>query len=326
MNLEENTSLFRESFKGFNKDDVAAFIQKLSKDYTENEEKYKDKILKLTEENNAKIQEIKNLNAGSAAISETEEKLKEKIGLLSAELGELTAETEKLNNLLKTSAADADKYKEDANKLLSEVRSKDAEIIELKKSGSGSESAESEQIIKDLQDANAETVNGLSEQVAELSAKIEIINGEKDDALRSIDAVKAEKDIIIEDLSNQLEQNKAKVDDEKKIYENITADLGSIIYSAKKTAEDMVEKATADTNDMYEKAKSEADDIITRANIKKMSIIEENERNIAQFKEKYNLIKTEHEKVMESFNALSEKYSANLLETAIAIESISNSI
>ena len=63
MNLDENTGLFRESFKGFNKDDVAAFIQKLSKDYADNEEKYKERIAKLTEENNAKSEELKSISA-----------------------------------------------------------------------------------------------------------------------------------------------------------------------------------------------------------------------------------------------------------------------
>ena len=47
MNLGENNNFFRESFRGFNKDDVAEYIAKLSKDYAANEEKYKEHITKL---------------------------------------------------------------------------------------------------------------------------------------------------------------------------------------------------------------------------------------------------------------------------------------
>jgi chromosome segregation ATPase len=342
MNLEENTKFFRESFKGFNKDDVAAFIQKLSKDYADNEEKFKERIAKLTAENKAKTEEIEHLAAGSAAaLSESEESMKQEAEQLSIRLNEKIAETEALNQSLKSSAADVDKYKDDVNKLLSEVRSKDAEIIELKKNAENPENSggetenlkikytellkinedlkykleDSAKTAKESHGENVETVNELSAQIAGLSAELEEIKSEKDESLRNLDAVTAEKDVIIEDLNNQLEQNKARIEDEQKIYENITADLGSIIYSAKKSAEDIIAKA-----------KNESEDIISRANIKKLAILEENERNIDQFKEKYNFIKSEHEKIIEGFKSLSANYSASLIDVKEAIENISKNI
>ena len=311
MNLDENTSFFRESFKGFNKDDVAAFIQKLSKDYADNEEKYKEKIARLTSENNAKIREIENLAAGSDFTEQ-----------LSVQLNEKNAEIENLSILLKTSTADADNYKDDVNNLINEIRLKDAEILELKKTASASETSgeetanlktknaelakinedltyrleEAAKLIRESRGANSETLNELSTQSAELSAKIKELKSEneeliyeKDKAQRALDSVKAEKDFIIKDLRGQLEQNKtSNVEDEQKIYENVTADLGSIIYSAKKTAEDIVARA-----------KSEAESIIEQANIKKRTIFENNEQQFVKLRETYNFLKTEHEKVRE---------------------------
>lgn len=346
MNLDENTNFFRESFKGFNKDDVVAFIQKLSKDYSDNEEKYKERIAKLIAENKVKTDEIENLAAGSAAVvNEAEEKHKK-------EINEINAEIENLNQSLKSSAADVEKYKDDVNKLLSEVRLKDAEIIELKKITANSE-ASSEEIenlkikytellkvnedlkykleeavktAKESRGENAETVNELSAQVAELSVSLEEVKRERQDALHTLDAVKAEKDVIIEDLQNQLERSKSKIENEQKMYENVTADLGNIIYSAKKTAEDITSKAKIEAEDILAKAKTEAEEVVTHANMKKLAILEENERSIEQFKNKYNFIKAEHDKIIESFQVLSVKYSASLVEIKGAIENISKNI
>jgi cell division septum initiation protein DivIVA len=357
MNIDENKSLFRESMRGFNKDDVAAFIKKLSKDYADNEDKYKERIVKLTAENKAHAEEIEHLAAGSAAaVNEAQENLQKETERFAAQLNEKNSEIENLNNSLKSSAANIDKYKDDVNRLLSEARSKDTELIELKKNAENSSASEASEalalsdeienlkikhtellknnedlkyrleeaakIIKESRSANDETVNELSEQVAELSAGIEemkcanqALEQKNDDILRNLDALTAEKDVIIEDLQNQLEQSKSKTEDEQKMYENITADLGSIIYSAKKSAEDITSKA-----------KSEAEDLIARANIKKLAVLDENEQNIAMFKEKYEFIRTEHEKVSENFKLLSEQYSADLLEIKNAIEEIDKNI
>ena len=299
MNLDENTSLFRGSIKGFNKDDVAAFIQKLSRDYAENEVKYKERILALTEENKAKSLEIENLSA---------ESLKKDVSDIS--ISEKNSEIELLNNLLKTATADADKYKDDVNKLLSELRSKEAEIIELKKLALVTESSA---------DAEISAKSGLSEQVAELSLKLEDIKIEKE-------TLALENQIIIEDLKNQLEQNRAKVEDEQKMYENIAAELGAIIYSAKKTAEDVGSKAKSDADELLAKAKSEADDIIARANMRKLALFEETERSTAQLKEKYNYIKAEHNKVIEGFGSITGAYAESLAGIKEAIDNISDNI
>ncbi|MCL2100002.1 MAG: hypothetical protein FWH24_06165 [Oscillospiraceae bacterium] len=313
MNLDENTSFFRESFKGFNKDDVAAFIQKLSKDYADNEEKYKERINKLTNENNAKIKEIEDLITKSSSTDRISEQLYEK-----------NTEIENLNNLLKTSTSEVDKYKEDANKLLSEVRAKDAEIIELKKAASVSENSGSKNEsefnakIEELKKEKDNVLQAANNALKEKDATLQTANNalkEKDAALQNTGALLKEKDAIISELRNRLENNKATTEDEQKIYETVTADLGNIIYSAKKTAEDIIEKA-----------KGDAAEVIEQANLQKHKILENNERNFAKLKETYAFIKTEHNKIIENFNAFTSKYSSALLETKNIIDNIGNNI
>ena len=339
MNLDENIGLFRNSLNGFNKDDVTMFIKKLSKDYADNEHKYKERIAKLMEEDSTKAQELKNRSADLADAAQAVQKLQKEVEELSAGLNSRNDAMQELNDRLNASSAQADKYKDDANKLLSELRAKDAEIIELKKSASMAESAgadsvagelesltdklgRAEQALKESQDASSDIIDELSRRVEQLSATAEKSgreNAEKDALIEARDAE-------IKDLTSRLEQSQTKTDDEQKIYENITADLGVIIYSAKKSAEDILTKAAAESEELLAKAKSEADDIITRANMKKLATLEENERSIAQFTEKYNFIRAEHDKLTEGFNALSGEYSAGLLEIAAALEGISSKI
>ena len=336
MNLDENIGLFRNSLNGFNKDDVTMFIKKLSKDYADNEHKYKERIAKLMEEDSAKAHELKSRSADLAEAAQAVQKLQKEVEQLSAKLTSQDAAMQELNDQLKASSAQADKYKDDANKLLSELRAKDAEIIELKKSASiaessgadagsaesGDSAANLEQALKESQDANADIINELSRQVEQLSAAAEKSSREKAEK----DALIEERDAEIRDLTSRLEQSGTKTEDEQKIYENITADLGVIIYSAKKSAEDILAKAASESEELLAKAKSDADDIITRANMKKLATLEENERSIAQFTEKYNFIRAEHNKLVEGFNALSGEYSASLLEVAITLDEISSKI
>jgi DNA repair exonuclease SbcCD ATPase subunit len=301
MNTQEPTKFFRESLKGFNKDDVTAFIKKLSRDYTENEEKYKERIAGLTAANKAKDDELEETVArltesNKVALRSNEEAFLKERDFQFQELKKKNAELEKqaesMKLLVKSSAADMDKYKDDANKLLGEVRSKDAEIIELKKSAEEA---------RESGGAGSEMFNELSAQIAELSA-----GNEK---------LRAEKDAVIADLENRIEQGKEKFENEQKMYESITADLGSTIYSARKSAEDITAKALA-----------EAEDIIARANAKKLATLEENEKNNAQFREKYDFIKNEHEKIIGHFRHITEKYSSKLLEIGDAINNISEKV
>ena len=295
MKIEENNNPFRESLKGFNKNDVVSYIQRLSRDYGNKEDKYKDDISKLT--------------------------------------------------------LDVDKYKDDVNKLLGEVRSKDAEIIELKKSAEldsaldaeiealklecaelrknneelqlqnaelQSKLDESAKMITGASDANSQVINELRKQIAELSETIQQKNAvirEKDETIDRKDAIIDEKNTIIEDLQSKRVYDHIQSADEQKIYENVMSKLGSVVYSAEKSAEEITAKA-----------KSEAEDIIARANMKKLAVLEENNKINAEFKAKYDFMKAEHEKITESFKLMSEQYSAKLLEMNAKINNISKSI
>ena len=296
MKVDENNGPFRVSLKGFNKSDVVAYIQKLSKDYAAKEDKHKDEISRLT--------------------------------------------------------VDLDKYKDDVNKLSSEVRVKDAEMIEFTKNAKAnsvsgeeiealklecaellktneelkSQLDESAKMITSASGANTQAVNELTAQVAELSAEVQQKSAEirekdeviyrKDAEIQSKDKVIDEKNAIIEDLNDKITHNStAQLADEQKVYESIMSKLGNIVYSAEKSAEDITAKA-----------KSDAEDIVAHADMKKLAILEENSKISAEFGARYDFIKSEHEKIAESFVLMSEQYSAKLLELQAKLDNISKSV
>ena len=299
MKIDENNSPFRDSLKGFNKSDVVAYIQRLSRDYGSKEDKYKDEISKLT--------------------------------------------------------LDIDKYKDDVNKLLSEVRSKDSELIELKKETEAnsafneeiealklegeelrknneelqtknaelqSKLDESAKMLAGASDANLQAVNELSEAVQKknimLKEKDELLD-RKDEEIKARDSVIDEKNTIIADLKSKSihdsTQPQAQSADEQKIYEQVMSKLGSVVYSAEKSAEDIIAKAKAD-----------AEDIIARANMKKLAVLEENNKINSELKARYNFIKVEHEKISEGFKLMSEQYSAKLIELQGKLDNIGKGI
>ncbi|MCL2774286.1 MAG: hypothetical protein FWD71_13175 [Oscillospiraceae bacterium] len=412
MNLEENNNFFRESFKGFNKDDVAAFIAKLSKDYSENEEKYKEHIAKLTADNKTKADELNKLyldrenysqNTDSLISSEElediEKKYKEDLDKLAADVREKDDMINSLMQSLKDVSASEKKYREEMNKLIDEVNEKN-DIIENLKQAVAAANANSQNIlpavssVSSVSSISAEEIDALKEKYTEvlrineelkykieenerklrdagnispdmvnqLSAQLSISESEKlfllgllkkitvslginanlenaskvshipENVIKEIEdkidilARFKEKSVQLEierenliaernDLKDRVEKYKVSAPNEQKMYEAVTAELGGIVYSAKKSAEDIVTRA-----------KGEAEDIIARANMKRLSLLEENEKNIAEFKEKYQLIKREHLNVVAKYKEMSDRYSLRLAEVEEAIENISNSI
>ena len=424
MNLEENNNFFRESFKGFNKDDVAAFIAKLSNDYTENEKKYKEHIAKLTVDNKAKTDEINRLNAELADLSrrggsslsnyappsegyispehlgEIERKYKEELDKLSTEIYE---KDQRINNFTRslTDVSESEKkYREEMNNLIDEIHEKNTLIEELRKSSSATVLAapvpiitsdeidslkekytevlrvnqdlhrkieENEKKLREAAILNPDMANQLSAQLAISESEKLFLIGMLKKIVNSLDITSVnmenvtkisqipestlqdienkisslshyksnstdyqrEKDgfiMQITDLKQQLERASQQqlqqqpvvtpvAPSEQKMYEAITAELGGIVYSAKKSAEEIVAKA-----------KNESEDIIARANMKRLSILEENERHISDFKEKYMTIKKEHETIILKYKEMSDRYTMRLSEVEDAIDSICNNI
>jgi cell division septum initiation protein DivIVA len=144
----------------------------------------------------------------------------------------------------------------------------------------------------------------------------------------------AEHKKTIESLETELAELKIKpeeegpvvLSDEQKIYESITADLGGIIYSAKKTAEDITAKAKSDAENIMDHAKFEAEETINGASVKKEAVIEENRKNMKEFKEKYEFIRKVHADMVQKYEEISQDYASRLSEIQDTINILYDSV
>jgi len=373
MNLGENNNFFRESFRGFNKDDVAEYIAKLVRDYGANEERYKEYIAKLTMELKTKTDELSNFTPETEnrtaqlqfqlQLEEIEQKHKDEISRLVNELNEKDTTISNLQIQLESNkttvsegldASEILKYQELIVNLSKEIE-RLKEEIEKSESVQADQSAQSNILVLN------ETINQLSIQMAECeSEKLYLLNMlKKIMYVLEIESVKdrnieyalnisdiAPKTIISDeidaglltviklkeklsalesenaDLKIKVEEKLVVLTDEQKIYESITADLGGVIYSAKKTAEDINAKAVAEAENIIVNAKSEAESIIGNAYAKKETVLEENRKNMAEFKRKYGFIKKEYEDMMQKYKEITENYMLHMAD----IEGIINII
>ena len=382
MNLGENNNFFRESFRGFNKDDVAEYIAKLSKDYTVNEEKYKEHIAKLSAELKAKTEEADSLSFDgvtrqTASIDdETERKYKDEISRLTDELDKKTVELNKkelelsqkdikLNAMqiqLDLGGIEAEELMEQKeiidsmNEEMEELRGKyealESEAASLRSSADEPKidydavnqvtyklaESESERLflldllkktipaldiesLKDKDLTNASVVSDIaskSEIAGEIEKKLASLNGLKDRA-EQLEAENAA-------LKDELDKNMVARSDEQKMYETVTADLGGIIYSAKKSAEEMLSKAKTEAETIVGDAKIDAAYIIDDANARKEAISEDSRKNIAGLREKYETVKKEHENMVRRYEEISESYAAGLYELGDKINGVCDSV
>jgi len=360
MNLGENNQFFRESFRGFNKDDVAEYIAKLSKDYTANEEKYKEHIAKLTAEIKAKTDEIDDFSSEKenrmVAVDEIEQKYKDEINRLANELNDKNIEINNMQSGIAsgefTESEEIAKYQEIITNLSSEIEqlkiekdeSDKQEFAQYDQSGEISETvtqlsfqlAESESeklfllnLLKkfisalDIESARGKDVEYAS-NITDIAPKAAI----SEEIANELDGLLALKERIGEleaknaELSDRVGKNKVAPADEQKMYEAITSDLGGIIYSAKKTAEDSIAKARLEADDIVAKAKFEADKIVSDANTEGAEIRAENKRNMAEFRDKYAIIKKEHEDMVQKYKEIYDNYMLHMSE----IEGVMNVI
>jgi len=187
MNLGENSNFFRESFRGFNKDDVAEYIAKLSKDYTANEDKYKEHIAKLNADLKAKT---------------------DSIGVLEADIERLTYESYGdetpivQNNLAEETER---RYKDEINSMQNELVEKEEAITALQtRLASGVEAAAYES--REEIDKYKEAMNGMAKEIEEFKEKCEELAHEAS-ALRNAEP-EIDKDAVNQ-LSLQLAANES---------------------------------------------------------------------------------------------------------------------
>ena len=350
MNIGDNNPFFRERFGGFNKDDVAEYIAKLSKDYSANEEKYKEHIAKLNAELKAK-----NDGTGNGEISRMAEELKQKDIKISAmqvqlDLGGIDTEelieqkdmidslTEELEELrekheaLETEAAGLRGGEPKPDSVLnSEAEALNQLAFQLAES-------ESERLflfnllkkfvsalnIESARDKDIEHASDISDIAPKSEIALEIENGLG--ILAGFKEKAAELESENAGLKEDLAANRTAQSDEQKMYETVTADLGGIIYSAKKSAEEILIKAKTEAENIISEAKLEAEYILEDAGEKKNTILEETRRNMAEMRGKYELIKQEHGNMVQKYKEISENYAARLGEIEDTIKSIYDSV
>ena len=192
MNLGESNNFFRESFRGFNKDDVAEYIAKLSRDYTANEEKYKEHIAKLNSEVKIKTDEVSRLEyelethaqnqtqflPADATSDEYAQKYKDEIRALENDLNvrdELLREkSEMVNELTELKQ----KHLDEIARLTNELEEKDVRINELQSmlDSDGNSVSDSREEIEKYKEA----MNGLSREIEEFKGKCEALASETD--------------------------------------------------------------------------------------------------------------------------------------------------
>ena len=379
MNLGENNNFFRESFRGFNKDDVAEYIAKLSKDYSANEEKYKELIAKLAAEVKAKTEEIENLESGRentgvsaesmvVSLEEIESKYKDEINRLVSELNErdvkiinlqsVQDEEKAADNVPSIAPEELAELKEEIMKAKETIYELSKEIEELRERCEAAESRE-------VPEPDSKTINQLSFQLAECeSEKLFLFNllkkfifmlGTESSKNKNIENIAVLSDIgskaavsgeieaglnallQLKDKIAELEAENAGLKDkianapamvatEQEMYKAVMSKLGDTVYSANKSAEEIVAKAKAEAEDIINGIKTEADNIIGGANAKRTGIIEENKKIMADFKEKYEFIKSEHESMVQKYKETSGKYALRLSELEDTINVIYDTV
>jgi len=364
MNLGENNNFFRESFRGFNKDDVAEYIAKLSKDYTANEEKYKELIAKLHAEVKTKTEEIENLESGrEPPIGEIEKKYRNEINKLMNDLNERDIKIINLQTLNEQAQAGNNNAPEtpELSELRNEIsKSKETiynlskEIEELMERCEQAESKETPELFKQVnqlsfqlaeaeseklyffnllkkfifmldiessKDKNSEKITALSDIASksviasEIEAEIANLIAFRQKA-EELEAANAELNQTITGLNETIAklENQIAQSNEQQMYESITADLGSIIYSAKKSAEDLVIKAKGEADVIMENARAEANEVLDSAISQRVGITEESKKILEDFKKKYEFIKQEHEGMVQKYKEISGKYALRLTE------------
>jgi len=337
MNMGENTNFFRESFRGFNKDDVAEYIAKLSKDYAASEEKYKEHIAKLTAELKSRLDGITDpgyeytpSDTETFDLNEIEQKYKDEINDLTNDLNEkdekINALQEKLNAAADSGAPPADAAdSETVNQLSFQLAASESEKLYvfnlLKKcvSALDIESARGKDI---MGAANISDIAPKTTIAGEIEASLGKLVGCREKAAD----LESENAKLKENLEESYRRNESALATEEEMYKRIMAKLGETVYSANKSADETIAKAQGEAGEIIERAETEAAEIVDKAIAKKDAFAEECRRKTAEIRGKYGFIKEEHEKMHQKYIEISENYELNLSEIESTINVIYDSV
>ena len=281
-NFDNSSKYFRESFKGFNKDDVIQFVTKLIKEYSESEETYKEEIAKSTEAVIKKSEEIveleKTINTLKANSQDktNEEELNNQIASLNDQLKDSDNKLREAETKLKNAGT---KVPEGMENRVKEAETRyNATKLKLREVEITLQDAENDKqflldVIKKFELETGVRVREVCDEQSLAAQKVSFENNMIDmaEASKSIIALEAsiaalkkekeEMNRINIELHNQADNFSVK---EEKVYAKITAELGNVIYSANRTAEDIMNKATTDAENIMNTATTEADEIMSK--------------------------------------------------------------
>ena len=304
-NFESNSKYFRESFRGFNKDDVIKFVSSMIKEYSENEEKYKEEIsestanlIKRTEEANNAKKEIDNMKKEVETLKSDIQVKANDVAAIEKKYKVLLEEYDQQRALVDTLPADI-QNNEELNKQIEELNKKinesEAEKIFLL------------DVIKKFElETGVRTADICSEESLK-NKKVTFENNMIDmaEANKKIAALEEEISVVRKE-NEELHELRDKADElaaeEERIYEKITGELGNVIYSAKQTAENVVAKATA-----------EAEDIMAKAIMKRTIFFEEYEKDVMKLKEKFRKMQEDYRVVVEKYKNSYDVFSSELI-------------
>jgi hypothetical protein len=176
-----------------------------------------------------------------------------------------------------------------------------------------------------IQSVNSESISKLSHipesVLKDIEDKVDVLSKFKE---KSVELEIERENLIAEsnELREKLINYQNVPQNEKKTYESIAAELGGIIYTANKEKEEIIAKANGDALEIIARAKKDSEDLISRANMRRLSILEENEKTVAEFKEKYQYIKKEHDTITVKFRDMADKYSLRLSEISDMIANV----
>lgn len=330
VNLGDGSKYFRESFRGFNREDVINFVTKMIKEYSENEEKYREVIAettanltKKTEEMEKLTKELENLKADLRKKALSVNEIQEKYSKLHEEYKRSKAAVESMLSTSEETQKDTSEIEEKLNSQVSDLSQQ-----------LGKGEAEKTFLLDVIKKFELETGLRISDICDRESLESQTISFENnmidmEEARKKIEAFEREIAAVRKENEelNELRAKSAETpQEEQKIYEAITSDLGNVIYTAKKTAENIVGTANSEAESIMSKATSDAEDIMNQANMKRTLFFEEYERDVFKLKEKYRELKDRYAKIMEIFKDSYETYSLELLDVENDIENIYNKL
>ena len=258
MNSNAGAKAFRESFRGFNKEDVAAYIKELSGTYSEKLEEYKQINKKLEDEiekiNGSLLENSRSQNTELERLISDNKQMDSDINRLNAEIGQLKSESE-------LKAAEADCLKAEIESLNDEKRLKDLEINRL----------------------NAE-LQTKSEEIKRLADKLELLDtgfGKSDPQEKKSAPI----------LPLPKEDPEESYISKENLYKSASLNLGKVLLTAENTAEELVAEAKVKAEKIIALAKEEAAFInqkirekTARIDSRREDIRIENQRLLTKFK------------------------------------------